>query len=237
MRAAQWAPTYNEEHTYYIELTSASVGRRLLMEAGKRGAEAGVLAEADDVNFLLPDEICYLLYNTDSAAACKAIVAIRRKEYEQYCKEARITATEMPYIGDLEWGIKNMRREPTLLTVGGARQIKKELKADLYGVCGTSGVAEGNARVLHSPSQLGELVIGEILVVPSSNPAWNPSFNFVSGLVTDVGGPLSHALIVAREYGLPCVSGTGDGTVKIKTGDKIRVDAANKAVYVLERAS
>jgi pyruvate,water dikinase len=234
MRAAQWAPTFNEEHTYYIELTSAAVGRRLLMEAGRRAEEAKVLEEADDINFLMPEELTWLLYNMETVAY-RRLAAIRRQEYEEYCKEALKTATEEPFIGDLEWGLKNMRREPTLLTVGGAQQVREELKADLYGVCGTLGSAEGVARVLHSPSQLSELEVGEILVVPSSNPGWNAAFNFIAGLVTDVGGPLSHALIVAREYGLPCVSGTRDATVRIKNGDIIRVDGPNKAVYVLKR--
>lgn len=236
MRTAQWAGTYNEEHTYYIELYFAALARRLLLEIGRRGKEAGVFDDPDDVNFLLPDEISRLILNMETSAYRK-IVKIRRKEFQEFEKNALKNIEEEPSIGDLEWGLKNMHREPTLMVHGGEQQINLELKADLYGAASTPGVAEGIARVLTSPTELRKIEAGEILVVPSSNPAWNPAFNFVGGVVTDVGGALSHAVIVTREYGLPCVAGTRNATTKIKTGDRIRVDGDNSAVYILSKAS
>jgi phosphohistidine swiveling domain-containing protein len=234
MRTAQWAGTFNEEHTYYIELYYAALTRRLLMEIGRRGTQAGVLDDPDDINFLLPDEISRLLLNTETSAYRK-IVQIRRKEFQEFQESALKNLKEELTIGDLDWGIANMHREPTMLVLGGAQEIKLELKADLYGTASTPGVAEGIARVLTSPTQLSQLVAGEILVVPTSNPAWNPAFNFVSGVVTDSGGALCHAIIVAREYGISCVAGTREATTKIKTGDRIRVDGDNNAVYILKR--
>ena len=87
--------------------------------------------------------------------------------------------------------------------------------------------------MLMDPARMAELKVGEILVVPSTNPAWHPAFNFVSAIVTDAGGSMSHAIIVARDYGLPCVAGTREATTKIRTGDHIRVGCDNCAVYIL----
>jgi phosphoenolpyruvate synthase/pyruvate phosphate dikinase len=140
-------------------------------------------------------------------------------------------------IGDPDWFFQNLGREPVMWVFAGRQKIKPELKADLYGMASAPGVAEGVARVLWDPAQLSEIAPGEILVVPSTNPAWNPAFNFVKAVVTDAGGALSHAIIVARDYGLPCVAGTREATAKIKTGDRIKVDGDMNAVYILERAS
>jgi len=233
MITAQWAGTYNEEHTYYVELCGGALGRHLLVEIGKRTAQAGLLDDPDDVNFLLPDEVSILLLNMETSAYRK-IVQIRREEFQKLANNALQISEDRFTIGDLDWGFQNINREPILLTVSGEQKIKLELKADLYGIASAPGVVEGNARVLTSPKQTRQIVGGEILVIPASNPGWNPAFNFVGGVVTDTGGALSHALIVAREYGLPCVVGTQEATTKIKTGDRIKVDGDNNAVYILK---
>jgi len=140
-------------------------------------------------------------------------------------------------IGDPGWFMANLSREPIMWIFAGAPRTNDELEADLFGIASAPGVVEGVARVLLDPAQLGELQPGEILVVPSTNPAWNPAFNFILGAVTEAGGALSHAVIVAREYGLPCVAGTAGACAKIRTGDRIRVDGDNYAVYILERVA
>ena len=75
-----------------------------------------------------------------------------------------------------------------------------------------------------------------ILVSPQTNSTWTPLFGIIKGAVTDAGGTMAHAAIVGREYGIPAVVGTIEGTRKIKTGDRIKVDGNLSAVYVLERA-
>jgi phosphoenolpyruvate synthase/pyruvate phosphate dikinase len=144
---------------------------------------------------------------------------------------------EKLFIGDVNWLFENIGREPILWVLGGPPKVKPELGADLYGAASAPGVAEGTARVLMAEAQLPELQAGDILVTPDTNPVWNPAFNFIKALVTDTGGSLSHAIVVARDYGLPCVAGTREGTAKIKTGDRIRVDGDNCVVYILERAA
>jgi pyruvate, water dikinase len=106
--------------------------------------------------------------------------------------------------------------------------------AQLTGIPGSPGIAEGRARVLLGAKGIGQLQDGEILVAPTSSTSWTPVFGRIAAAVLDVGGIMSHASIVAREYGLPAVVGTGTGTKRIKTGDRIRVDADAGIVTILE---
>lgn len=236
MRTAQWSGIYSEEHDYYLDLYQPAVGRPIFMEIGKRGTQAGVLDDPDDVNFLNFEEIMRLLVNMETSVFRK-IVRMRKQEWQRYIEGAPKMLAEKLMIGDPDWFFQNLGREPVMWVFAGRQKIKPELKADLYGMASAPGVAEGVARVLWDPAQLSEIAPGEILVVPSTNPAWNPAFNFVKAVVTDAGGALSHAIIVARDYGLPCVAGTREATAKIKTGDRIKVDGDMNAVYILERAS
>lgn len=112
----------------------------------------------------------------------------------------------------------------------------REEGGQLRGFPGCGGVVEGIARVCRSVKDLGQLQPGEIMVTPSTAPTWAPAFQFVSACVTDTGGVFCHAAIIAREYGLPTVVGTGYGTQRISSGDRIRVDGDNGVVELLERA-
>jgi pyruvate,water dikinase len=75
---------------------------------------------------------------------------------------------------------------------------------------------------------------GDILVCQITNPTWSPIFQKIAGAVSDIGGSMSHAAIVAREYGLPAVVGTGTATQKIKDGQRIRVDGGRGIVTILQ---
>ena len=92
-------------------------------------------------------------------------------------------------------------------------------------------------RRLDRPEDGDELQPGEILVTVTTNVGWTPLFPRLAAVVTDVGAPLSHAAIVARELGLPAVVGCGDATARLKTGDRIRVDGAAGTVTVLARGA
>jgi pyruvate,water dikinase len=96
-------------------------------------------------------------------------------------------------------------------------------------------VAEGTVRVLDSTT-FADVRPGDVLVCETTDPSW-ASVLFLSGaLVVDVGGLLSHAAVVARELGVPCVVGTGDGTTALRTGDRVRVDGTTGSVEILSRA-
>ena len=103
----------------------------------------------------------------------------------------------------------------------------------LSGAAASPGVIEGLARVVRSVDQIGDVRDGEILVCGSTSPAWAPIFSKIRATVTDVGGVMSHAAIVAREYGLPAVVGTGRATAAIRTGQTIRVDGSEGTVTLL----
>jgi pyruvate,water dikinase len=106
----------------------------------------------------------------------------------------------------------------------------------LTGLAACSGVARGRARVLSSASEAGDLAPGEILVAPYADVGWSPLFLVAGGVVTDLGGPLSHAAVVAREYGVPTVVNVKNGTRLIRTGDEIEVDGGAGTVRILARA-
>jgi pyruvate, water dikinase len=105
---------------------------------------------------------------------------------------------------------------------------------ELTGSAASSGRVEGPARVVRSLDQLSEVRPGEILVCTITSPAWAPIFSKITATVTDIGGIMSHAAIVSREYGLPAVVGTGRATARIRTGQRLRVDGSTGVVTILD---
>ena len=106
----------------------------------------------------------------------------------------------------------------------------------IQGIAGSCGFAEGNARVLTSIDEADTLLPGEILVVPAANIGWIKLFPKVAAVVTDIGAPLSHAIIVARELGIPAVVSCQYASGAIKTGDRIKVDGTTGRVVILEHS-
>jgi rifampicin phosphotransferase len=92
-------------------------------------------------------------------------------------------------------------------------------------------------RILRTPEEASRLGDGEILVAPFTNIGWTPVFPRAAAVVTDIGAPLSHAAIVARELGIPAVVGCGNATIRLRTGDRVRVDGSHGTVEVLRQAS
>jgi phosphoenolpyruvate synthase/pyruvate phosphate dikinase len=140
----------------------------------------------------------------------------------------------VPFYGDIEQAQAVLRSDPTLQVSTQVPIVREELKADLYGAAAAPGVIEGVARVIMRADQLAELNEGEILVAPGTSAAWTVAFNVISGLITDGGGALSHPVIMAREYGLPCVAGCVEATQKIKTGQRVKIDGNVGVVYILD---
>jgi len=101
----------------------------------------------------------------------------------------------------------------------------------LRGTPGSPGVAKGPARIIRDGSEFGRLLPGDVLVAPFTNPAWTPLFQRAAAIVVDSGGAGSHAAIVAREYGVPAVMGTGDGTKRLRDGQQVRVDGSRGSVF------
>ena len=123
------------------------------------------------------------------------------------------------------WGVTTERVQEWARQVDGGNTLN--------GAAASPGVVEGEARVVRSVDQIRDVRDGEILVCGSTSPAWAPIFSKIRATVTDVGGVMSHAAIVAREYGLPAVVGTGRATSAIRTGQMIRVDGTEGTVTLL----
>jgi phosphoenolpyruvate synthase/pyruvate phosphate dikinase len=103
---------------------------------------------------------------------------------------------------------------------------KKRKGNTLKGVSASPGLVTGPARVVNGPEEFAQMQTGDVLVAPLTTPAWTPLFARAAAIVTDVGGPLSHGSIVAREYGIPAVLGTGAATKRIRSGQVITVDGS-----------
>ena len=112
---------------------------------------------------------------------------------------------------------------------------KVDPEADLYGAASTSGIAEGVARLALKPEDFQQVKQGEIVVASMISPAESYVFNYAAAIVCDGGGLTSHPMIVAREYGIPCIIGTMEATKKIRNGMKIRVDGTRGCIYFLDK--
>jgi pyruvate,water dikinase len=115
---------------------------------------------------------------------------------------------------------------PTLETKGDDRQ-------GFNGSPVSAGVVEGVVRIVLDP-RLTRLEAGEILVCPGTDPAWTPLFMVAGGLITEVGGMMTHGSVVAREYGIPAVVGVTHATLRLQTGQRIRLNGSTGEITVLE---
>ena len=105
--------------------------------------------------------------------------------------------------------------------------------AELTGLCVSAGVVEADVVVLRDPAEFAAMRRGAILVAPATDPSWTPLFTLASGVIVEVGGMLSHASTIAREYGLPALANVKHATRILKTGDRVRLDASGGRVVVL----
>ena len=227
MRSTQLSTSCNEGHQFYCENYGTGIWRRITKEIGRRFALAGIIDDPQDVYWLLPEEIDMRMIPKLDA---RKWVQIRKEQHQEFRK------TEPPlFIGDPSLVPVQLVADPFLTTrIIAEPRVKPELKADLYGAASAPGVVEGTARFITSESEFSQVQPGEILVTVETSPIWTPLFGIVNGVVTDVGGAVSHAIIVGREFGLPVVAGTHEGSKKIRTGMRIRVDGDMCAVYILE---
>jgi len=234
---AQKTGAFSEEHNHYLDLYTHSLMRRSCLAIGKRLVAANVVDDPEDTFFLMPDEMRAVTLVPDGFNY-RPIVERRRSEWKEWCSRENPPAIlKEGFTMDDAMGVLVQSNDPIALkvVVGSMPVPKPELNADLYGICGSGGVAEGTARVIMEESQLDEVQKGDILVSASTAPSWTPVFGLLNGVVVDRGASLSHSAIVSREYGIPCVINVFEGTSKIKTGQRIKVDGDNGVVYILDK--
>jgi pyruvate,water dikinase len=234
---------YVENHNFYVEHWSHSVLWRKMRDLGRVLAKEGFVAEADDVFYLKRNEVPDAI--VDYYAAWAVGVSPRGPQYWPREVERRKGILEALRQWSAPKALGNAPEvvtEPFTIMLWGitSDSVKAWLgggtdaSGGLSGFAASPGVAEGPARVIFSADQINEVEDGEILVAPITAPSWAPIFGKIGATVTDIGGMMSHAAIVCREYGLPAVTGTAFGTSQIKTGQRIRVDGSNGTVTLLD---
>lgn len=233
LRLAQRSGSFSEEHNHWLDLYTHALVRRALVGWGDRLVAADVMDQVDDVFFLVPDEIRRVALAPEWHDL-RGLVADRRAEWASWAEE-----DNPPMMGTvtLEEAMGTLIRsnDPVVLkvVVGSFPVPKPELNADLYGTCGSPGVVEGRARMVMNDADLMSIEEGDILVAPATYPSWTAVFALLGGVVVDRGASLSHAAIVGREYGIPVVMNTFEGTKVIKDGMRIRVDGNMGTVTIL----
>jgi len=234
---------YVENHNFYIDHRYLTIFWNKVREFGALLAEHGFLADQEDVFHLRHDEVRSALEDLRLSWSSGAAPAFGPSHWPSVVERRKSIYQAMrrwsphPALGEIPEEIN----EPITVMLWGVtpERVQEWLSSDngrsavVTGIAGSPGVVEGPARVILEAAGANQLQRGEILVAPTTSTSWTPVFGTIAGAVLDVGGVMCHAAIVAREYGLPAVVGTGVGTKRIRTGDRIRVDADAGVVTIL----
>ena len=189
---------------------------------------AGALTQAgDDIFFLSIHEILALL-GGDRASLTH--LPVRRAAYGRYCSLPPYPALIRGHFDPFKWASDPLRRNDLFEENG---SVPVQTSDAIVGLPGAAGIVEGQVRVIATVEDGDQLQEGEILVTTVTNVGWTPMFPRAAAVVTDVGAPLTHAAIVAKELGIPAVVGCGNATMRLHTGDQVRVNGGQGTVEVL----
>jgi rifampicin phosphotransferase len=205
-----------ELHTYDIDYPGLLATREALLGFGRRLVGEGLLDAVDDVWMLERDELRSVL---TEPADLRALVARRREEHARGLAEG-----VRPFLGEPP---DERARDTVVESFYGSGG------SALQGSGASPGVAEGIARVVAGQDDFARIQSGDILVTTMTTPAWTPLFPSLAGLVTETGGILSHAAVVAREYGLPAVVGAAGAVTAIPDGMRVRIDGTSGTIALL----
>lgn len=230
LKAAQVANVLSEEHGFWIDFSTTYELRLVILELGKRFAAAGVTDSRDDIFYLTVDEI------RETAAGLpglkrQALVAERTAELAHAA-----TLSAPPFLGTPPAGPppQDPMGRAIVKMFGGGPPLASDVPSELIGSAGSPGKVTGIARVVRTLDEADRVQPGDVLVAEFTAPPWTPLFATVSAVVTDAGGILSHCAVVAREYGIPAVVGTGKATAVIKDGQRVEVDGNAGLVRILD---
>jgi pyruvate,water dikinase len=182
----------------------------------------------DDIFLLTLDEILALLSGDDAATA---YIPTRSETYARYRDLPPYPMIIRGHFDPFEWAADPNRRNDIY---DATAEVPISTSSTITGFAGATGRVEGRVRVLDGPDQGHQLQLGEILVAVTTNVGWTPLFPRAAAVITDVGAPLSHAAIVARELGIPAVVGCGSATTRLRTGDRVLVDGGQGVVEILD---
>jgi pyruvate,water dikinase len=228
-----------DERGVYSDGWAVGLGRRALLEAGRRLAARGLLADSEHAVDLDAVEVRDLLLGT--GAGPDAADVAERFEW----RTSMTTSDAPPFLRALpappppaEWLPRPARRTAAAMNVFMASLfgVPETPNSDtvLTGLAVNTGVYEGPARLVEDSADFGRIRQGDVLVTRMTSPYFNVVLPMLGAIVTDRGGQLCHAAIVAREYGIPGIVGTRDATRTIRDGERVRVDGTTGEVHLLE---
>lgn len=231
-----------EDHKFYCEHWYTTSFFNKIREFGRLMQRADIVEDAEDIFHLHETEVRQALSDLTLSWATGA-PALGKHHWPAIVKERKALLKAMdkwappPALGI----VPEIIQDPMTLMLWGitTEQLKAWAAPDgneneLRGFAASSGTVEGIARVVKTVDEIASVREGEILVCPVTAPSWAPVFSRIAAAVSDIGGTMSHAAIVAREYGLPAVVGTGLATTRIKTGQKLRVDGDAGTVELID---
>jgi pyruvate,water dikinase len=195
--------------------------RRWHLTLAERFAARGWIQERDDYFFLTLEEIGAGMADPNQTARYRAVVAQRKAESAAW--------------GNLEMPLLMHESELPMLIRRATANLPDIEFNELRGLCVSAGTAEGEVVVIREPTEFARMKPGAILVAPATDPSWTSLFTLASGVIVEVGGMLSHAFTVAREYGLPALGNLKDATKLLKNGDQVRLDATRGKVEIIRR--
>jgi pyruvate,water dikinase len=218
LKAAQEGVVLSEDHGYWIDFGSTYRVRRVLLELGRRLAEAGAIDRPADVFYLTLDELLGSAA-VRSLGDRRSLVELRRREVERFR-----AVSAPPALGTDNGPPPDDPMNRFFGKFFGDPPQALEEPDVLKGNAGSPGKVRGPAKVVRSLSEAGKLQKGDVLVAETTAPPWTPLFATAAAIVTDTGGVLSHCAVVAREYRVPAVVGTGRATTTIRDGQILEVD-------------
>jgi pyruvate,water dikinase len=207
---------------------------RISMVARACALRAGEFTElGDEIFFLSFSEIISLLLGKGIDSL--QYISERTKVYERYRSLPLYPPVIRGRFDPFKWAADPNRRTDYFDSIGfDHKDMAEELDNQIIrGAPGSAGLAEGVVRILNRAEDGHTLQKGEILVTAQTNIGWTPLFPRAAAVVTDVGAPLSHAAIVARELGIPAVVGCRDATMRLKTGDRVRVNGTQGFIELI----
>jgi pyruvate,water dikinase len=222
---AQRFGPYREQALFYMGAGWPTL-RSLALELGRRLVESGSLLAAEDIFFLRTSEVGAAITARDIDQSRPELAHLAREQ--RNLREARKRLHPPPVVPQ---GHK-LRFGPFDMSVWETQLRNEPAGALLRGFAVSPGRVTAPASVVSSPADFSRMEPGTILVCPTTTPAWTPLFSQARGLVTDVGGVLAHGSIVAREFGLPAVLGTGEASQRIRQGQRITVDGNQGLVFL-----
>lgn len=207
------------EESLFVSEGVVAFHRRLALKLGTALVRQGLLKESGDIFFLFIEELEPAANGAIPATELQQRIDRRKRAF------AKVTAA-------------NARGQHWLITTGSIPPVESHKQAPsagaaVTGLAASRGEAVGTVCVVRGPQEFSKLKKGDILVAPFTAPVWTPLFRVAAAVVTDVGSPVSHAAIVAREYGMPAVVATGNATAVLKDGQRVRVDGTSGRVTII----